>query len=237
MEDKPLCYTYEFHKGENTAVFQVKLNKETLEQMPDTDSIPPDWALLEHHQCSICPFSKDTTKYCPTTAAIAKVVEQFKNISSTETIEVTITTPERRISALTSVQEAASPLIGLLMATSECPHTFFLRPLARFHSPLVSEEENLFRTVSMYMFAQYYRANRRLPVDTEMQGLVEKFRNMNKINMHLSNRIRSATAKDGSLNALVLLDLLAQAIPYVIGDKMQELEYLFNYYLSDDKIQ
>ncbi len=25
----------------------------------------PDWAKLEHHQCSICPFDTGYTKFCP----------------------------------------------------------------------------------------------------------------------------------------------------------------------------
>lgn len=235
MEENTLRYHYHFHQGDTNSHFEIRLDKEDLFQVHESPTPRPDWTRLDHHQCSHCPLSTDTTEYCPAAVSIAQVVEQFKDIKSNENIEVVITTPERTISAKTSVQEAASPLIGLLMATSDCPYTYFLRPLARFHTPLASEEETIIRTSSMYLLAQYFRANKNMSVDTELKKLGQMFLDINKINGHLAKRIRSASDKDASVNALVLLDLLAQAIPFVISDNLQELEYLFKFYLKAEE--
>ena len=54
----------------------------------------------------------------------------------------------------TSAQQAMSSVLGLIMATSGCPWTDRLRPMARFHLPFASEAETLYRSVGMFLLAR-----------------------------------------------------------------------------------
>jgi hypothetical protein len=77
-------------------------------------------------------------------------LEVFDRIISYDTIRLDVTTRERFISQDTTAQRGISSLLGLLIATSGCPHTRFLRPMARHHLPFASCEETLYRAASMY---------------------------------------------------------------------------------------
>lgn len=50
-------------------------------------------------------------------------------------------------------------LLGLVMATSGCPHLDFLRPLALHPLPFSSIHETVFRVSSSYLTEQYFREN------------------------------------------------------------------------------
>jgi len=63
------------------------------------------------------------------------------------------------------------------MATSPCPHTELLKPMARFHLPLASE-------------------------------------------------------KDATVNAIILLDLLSHAVTWSIEDQLEELQPLFDRFIT-----
>ena len=89
-------------------------------------------------------------------ANIVNIVEPFDRLLSYDEVHVDVTTEERMISLETTAEEGISSLMGLVIATCGCPHTAFLKPMARFHLPLASKEETIFRAASMYLLAQYY---------------------------------------------------------------------------------
>lgn len=45
--------------------------------------------------------------------------------------------------------------------------------------------------------------------------------------MAMAERLRSSLEKDASINAVILLDMFAQAMPYSVDGSIAELEYLF----------
>jgi hypothetical protein len=145
---------------------------------------------------------------------------------------VTVTQPEREIHSKVSAQRAVSSLMGLLIATCGCPDVAWLRPMARFHLPLATEEETIYRATSMYLLAQYFRQRAGSEPDLSLQGLRARYQRLHEINVAMAERLRSAVGKDAPVNAVVLLDLFAKAMPYSVDASVAELEYLFRAYLE-----
>ena len=123
--------------------------------------------------------------------------------------------------------------MGIVIATSGCPHTVFLKPMARFHLPFATEEETLYRATSMYLLAQYFLQREGKKGDFELQGLREIYDNIQLVNTAIAKRLRAACKTDASVNAIICLDMYAKAIPYVIEESLEEIRYLFTPYLTD----
>ena len=170
--------------------------------------------------------------YCPAAASLAKIVHRFAALLSFEEVNLTVITSEREIHQKTTIQRAISSYMGLVMATCGCPHTTFLRPMARFHLPLASEEETLYRALSMYALAQYFIAQEEEEMDLKFKGLNQAYKDLQQVNQSIVLRLRAASDKDSSINALINLDMYAKAMPYVIEDSLDELKYLFSSYLK-----
>ncbi len=60
-----------------------------------------------------------------------------------------------------------------VIAASACPHTDFLKPLARIHLPFPSLEEIVSRIVSAYLLFQYFRTEQGPPFDHALSGLIK----------------------------------------------------------------
>ena len=137
-------------------VIDLHLDPLTLDLMNEIPGQPPSWTKLDFYKCPHCPLNVQDNPHCPVAVHLIKVLAICKDMFSYETIHVEIITNERTVSKETSAQKGISSLMGLIMATSGCPHTNFLKPMARFHLPLASIEETVCRAVSMYLLAQYF---------------------------------------------------------------------------------
>jgi hypothetical protein len=146
---------------------------------------------------------------------------------------VDVITAERRISQQTNAQTGISSLMGLVIATSGCPHAAFFKPMARFHLPLASREETIFRATSMYLLAQYFLKKEGKSADFELEGLSGIYANMQIINMAVVKRLRAATQTDSSVNALVILDCYAKFLPFAIEKSLEDVRYLFSPFLTN----
>lgn len=216
--------------------FSLTLDPRTLNLIIGTWDTLPSWTNLDFHQCPNCPFTIENLSYCPVAVSLADVVERFDGILSYDQVHLEVTMKERFVSQETTAQKGISSLMGLLMATSGCPHTAFFKPMARFHLPLASEEETIYRATSTYLLAQYFLKNEGKYADFKFQGLAEIYRNMQIVNSGIARRLRAWTESDSSLNAIVLLDLYARALPLVIEDSLQEIRYLFSPFFPEEAI-
>jgi hypothetical protein len=133
----------------------------------------------------------------------------------------------------TTAQRALSSFLGLLFATSGCPYTDYFKPMARFHLPLSSLENTVYRFTSMYFMAQYFRNEEGNECSFDFDGLNKIFEDMHQLNIHISERIRNATQTDSSLNAVIQLDAMLGMMPFITDEQMYELRYLFEAYLKD----
>ena len=128
---------------------------------------------------------------------------------------------------MTTAQKGISALMGLIIPSSGCPHTTFFRPMARYHLPLANREETIYRATSMYLLAQYFLNKDNKPIDIELKGLVQIYKNMELVNITMAERLRAISETDSTINALVLLDTYTKTIPRAIKDSLEQLRYLF----------
>lgn len=210
--------------------FDFEFDAETIEPVAPLPPELPAWTDLSFHQCRNCPLKKEESPQCPLAARLSQVVDSFNTVLSHESVHVEIVTVERRISQDTTAQRAISALLGLVIATSGCPHTLYLKPMARFHLPLASEEETIYRATSMYLLAQYFMRESGWGVDFQLDGLTDIYRNLQVVNAAIANRLREALRTDAAVNAIVLLDMYAKTMPSVIADSIDEIAYLFTPY-------
>ena len=66
-----------------------------------------------------------------------------------------------------------------------------------------------------------------------MNGLKQIYQNIRLINISIAERLRAATKSDSSINAIILLDVYAQAVPCIIEESLEEIGYLFAPFLSE----
>lgn len=208
--------------------FSLAINDNTIELIDFAPPNLPDWTRLDFHKCPHCPFDSASTPYCPVAKNLVPIVTLFEKLLSYDEIYVEVVTKERTMAQDTTAQRAISALMGLVIAASGCPHISYFKPMARFHLPFASEKETLYRATSMYLLAQYFLKNEGYDFDHDLEGLTDIYKNIQKVNMTISERIRSSSVTDSSVNAIVLLDMYAKAVPYVIKDKLEDIRYLFS---------
>ena len=212
-------------------IFDLELDGRSLEVINKDSFDFPSWTDLEFHQCPHCPLDKETVPHCPVATALASVIERFENVCSFDELDLEVITSQRRVMQRTTAQRALGSFLGLLFATSGCPHTDYFKPMARFHLPLSSLEDTVYRVTSMYLMAQYFRHKEDMKIDFEISGLKNIFENMHKLNIMITERIRNTTKTDSSLNAVIQLDALLGMMPFISDDQMIEIRYLFEAYL------
>jgi hypothetical protein len=108
-----------------------------------------------------------------------------------------------------------------------------MKPMARFHLPLATEEDTIFRAAGMYLLAQFFLKRDGAEADLELVGLTEIYKNLHVVNTSIAERIKSIAVTDSSTNAVIILDTFANIMPFVIEDHLDEIRHLFSAYLSD----
>ncbi|MBI3004171.1 MAG: hypothetical protein HYY49_02000, partial [Ignavibacteriales bacterium] len=154
MDKLRYVYKFKFATGPEKD-FEVVLDPKSLELLREADVPKPEWTKLKFSQCSNCPL-EDSVEHCPVAINLSRVVETFRNNDSFEQTTVTVETPQRTYTKNVQLQKGISSLIGMIMVTSNCPIMDRLRPMARFHLPFATSLETFYRTVSMYLTAQYF---------------------------------------------------------------------------------
>ena len=223
------CFTL---ADQSQEVFDLQLDPETLELINNRPEAPPSWTSLDFHQCPHCPLTQDTHPHCPLAASLADIVGSFNRVLSCEAVHVDVTTEDRLISQDTSAQTGISSVMGLVIATSGCPHSAFFRPMARFHLPLAKKQETIYRATSMYLLAQYFLRQDGYGADLELEGLKTIYSNIHVVNTSIAERLRASTERDSAVNAIVLLDMFALVLPRVIEKSLDGIRYLFAPFLA-----
>jgi len=226
METIPIRYCFTFGDGSQEIInlFLDAINLELINEPPDEI---PGWTELEFHKCPNCPLTTETHPFCPLAIHLVNVEERFHGKLSFDEIHLNVITEERIFSQLTSLQMAISSLMGLISATSGCPHTAPLRPMARFHLPLATQEETIYRATSMYLLAQYFLKKQGKKADLELKGLTEIYKKIQIVNNSFTKRLREASQTYSTINAMILLDSYAKALPGTIEDSLDSIRYLF----------
>ena len=234
MDVLNISYRFTFPTGK-THTIDLAIDASTLELRASINQPLPAWAALDFNQCPHCPLDIKNHPHCPVALHIAGLVATGNKLVSHDRVHVEVDLPDRSVSTDTTAQRALSSVLGLMLAVSGCPHTDYFKPMARFHLPFANEEETIYRAASMYLLAQYFRRHQGGETDFDLNGLVEIYENIQVLNHAMATRLKSAAETDAAVNAVVLLDLFAKALPHSITDSLQDIRYLFPMYLDDDR--
>ena len=211
----------------------MELEKPGLNMRSKRPAALPDWTRLSHHKCSNCPLSEDRHSHCPIAVNLVGVVGAFADVISHQEVDVVVTTESRKYSARVNVTHAVGSLIGIFMATSGCPIMDRLKPMVLTHLPFPTTEESIYRSIAMYLMAQYFRFKNGLGADWNLEKLPEFFEDINLVNQSFVKRLTSFVERDASLNAVVLLNCFAMAAKRIIAhERFEEVEQLFEAHLD-----
>lgn len=224
-------YFFKFENG-TQETFELDIHTETMQLKLDASMPPPDWTGLCVARCPDCPLDADMHAECPAALALVDFARRLGRIVSFEETELVVVTEERWVGQKTTAQRGMSSLMGLLLATSGCPVTAYMRPMARFHLPLSTDVETTYRAVGMYLTARYIAGAAAAGEETPgLRGLVDIYDRLQNVNAWIARRLRES-GEIAELNALVLLDSFAQTIPYAIEDDLPEIRALFDSYVE-----
>ncbi len=224
---------YTFTLGGEDVTYDVVLDAQSLECLFDVPESPPSWTDLEFEKCSNCPLDPAEHPTCPLALSLHRLVEMSRRLLSFEEMDARVDLPDRTVLKRTTAQKAISSLLGLHMATSCCPNMRVLRPMARFHTPFATRQETIYRSASTYLLGQYFLRHRGEATDLDLHGLQDAYAKIHAVNVGISRRLRHVSEGDANLNALVLLDLLAQEMPSAIRERLNDIEYIFAPYFEE----
>lgn len=228
-----LLIQYRFILDDNRReVFDLEIDRQTLIRIATEYKELPPWTALDFHQCPNCPLELKTSPSCPVAKSLSTVIARFEDVYSFEELDLEVVTSQRKVTQRTTAQRALGSFLGLLFATSGCPHTDYFKPMARFHLPLATVEDTIYRMAGMYLMAQYFRYSAGLDYDIDLASIENIFRDTRIVNKTITERIRHATEADSSLNAVIQLDAVLGLLPYISDDQLKDLEQLFKAYLA-----
>ncbi len=216
--------TYRFFVGHDGPLAVNLLFETDTFRLVISDKAPrPEWAKLENNRCPNCPLPSDCA-YCPAALGIAMFLPLFESRVSHEKVVIEVETPQRTIVSKSTFQTGMASLIGLVCATSGCPLTKFLRPMARFHMPFADEQETLYRSFSSWLLMAYVQQKLnggKEPIT--LDGLKRKYQDLSVMNSRLAERLRAGVKRDAALNAVIILDLFAQIAPDNIDGGFEDI--------------
>jgi len=217
---------------DRSEIINLRLDPLTLELVNLSKGELPFWSRLDFHQCPHCPLDPETSPDCPVAATLVDVVKRFENVLSYHHVDLEVSMAARHVIQHTTAQRAISSLLGILFPASGCPHTAFFKPMVRFHLPLATEEDTVFRAGGMFLMAQYFLKRNGLNGALNFSGLEHIYKNMNLLNMNIAERLRNGASAESSVNAITLLDVFTHTLPMAFDDQLEEMRHLFEPYLS-----
>jgi hypothetical protein len=225
-------FTFEDNSEER---FHLQMDSQCCELVDNLPGTLPSWTQLTFQQCPHCPLQPEIHPHCPLAANLAGIITKFSRFLPYEKTYLTVVTEERQISEETTIQAAVGSLMGIVSATSGCPYMAYFKPMARFHLPLASTEETIFRSVSMYLMAQYFLHKEGHEVDFSLQGLTRIYENAHTVNTTMAERFLAASKNDSSIDAVVQLDIYAMTFLGILDEPLEELRPLFNAFFRKEE--
>jgi hypothetical protein len=225
--------TYKFTLVDTSEeIFELVFDAQTVELIIDDQVPPPAWTELPYHQCPLCSLRPETHPHCPVARNLATAVSRLDRLMSFDRVLVQVINTERRVAHHTSAQEGISSLMGLLIAGSSCPVTHFFKPMARFHLPFANKDETLWRAAATFLLARYFAEGGLKKSDINLDGLINIYYDVARLNDYMVERVRSATSKDSAVNALVHLDVFAKFLTPPLEDSLNQIRYIFSPFIN-----
>lgn len=232
MEIHKVQYKLIFADG-TEKLLELHLRADTLTPVAWAPANPPGWAALDNHKCSNCPLNSEKHAYCPAALSLARLIEDFDELDLLDTVKLVVKTANRAVVVSATVQKALGSFIGLLMATSDCPRAAYFRPLARFHLPLATEAETIYRAITSYAMAQFVRRQEGEEGEASLDGLFDIYADLEIVNTALSARLRTAGHDGAVAKSLMEWDVFSGMFPMRVEEVMEKMRPLFSAYLPN----
>ncbi|MFP5383394.1 MAG: DUF6901 family protein [Gammaproteobacteria bacterium] len=236
MESVKVTYRIKLHEA-LTEEFDYEMDASTFEiiSAPRNGTLPP-WTALGFKQCPNCPLKPEDHPHCPMAVQLHNIVDRFHTTRSIDEVKLEVITEQRTVTQTVALQNAISSMLGLVFPISGCPRTEGMKPLARFHVPLASEEETVFNVAGMYLLAQYFVNLKNRSGVLSFDGLIAMYNELHIVNKSVASRLQAVTSSDSVKNAITLLDMYSSLMPMLLQDQLVEIRQFFNAYLPDDEI-
>lgn len=218
--------------AERTEHLHFELDGNTFDLKGSGPPNPPEWTRLSFKQCPQCPLTEESHLHCPLALQLHDIVNRFHDTSSIDKVELEVVTEERRVIQTLDIQRAIASILDLIIPICGCPKTACLKPLARFHLPLASEEETVFRVTGMYLLAQYFLSDGSSGNRIELDGLTRIYEGLHDLNKAVTSRLRGVTRSDSLKNAFALVDTYSILVPLLVEDQLVEMRGFFESYLQ-----
>lgn len=227
MADILFDYQFKFDDGTSRG-FKVRIDADSGALIDDPTMESPDWTRLEFHQCSHCPYKKGELTHCPVAQSVARVAEAFKTELSHKATTVFVRTENRFYGKKTDLQTGLQSLFGLVMGSSKCSHMNLFKPMSRYHLPFSTFDETVVRVLGKFLISQFLRVkNKGIAPDLELTELMDKYAQVNIVNRHIIQRVRSISKGDADKNAIVILDGFASLLPMELQGGFEHLSKIF----------
>lgn len=235
---EPVNTLYRIKLGADvTAEFDYEIDGETFEIIsPARAGSLPAWTELGFKQCPNCPLKPEAVSHCPVAVQLSRIVEPFHATRSIDEVTLEVVTEQRTITKTTALQNALSSLLSLVFPISGCPMTAGMKPLARFHVPLASEEETVFNVAGMYLLAQYFVNLKNQKGALSFDGLITAYNDLHVVNKSVASRLQAVTTSDSVKNAITLVDMYSSLMPMLLQDQLVEIRRFFSAYLPNDEL-
>jgi hypothetical protein len=226
-KQRNIFYIFDFQSGEKL-LYPVHIDAKTnvsRDVFTDEDLKSVDWVQLKNNPCSHCPLISDPSQsICPVAKSIYTLVEKFKKATSYEKVTVIVKTKEREYTKTTDLQTGLGSLFGLLMATSRCPHTHFLKPISTMHLPFSTLNETMFRIVSSVFMKKFIDGEETLDRHEIMMKLNHDYKILSIINEAMLSRLQLAGQSEAGKNAIVSLNIFGQVFSMIAESKFNVLK-------------
>ena len=219
----PRRFRYSLHLSDGSSHSIVIVLDPASQSCQQPAPVEQPWTRLDCHRCPHCPLDAASSPLCPLAARLAPLVERVGSLLSYDMVAAEVHDGVRTIRANVSAATAASSIMGLISATSGCPHTAFLKPLAWFHQPFASEEETLFRVLSSHLVEHLLHGSG----EPDLDLLKQRYRAVEQVNVHLARRLLEGCDNDAAINAIVHLDIFAKVIPFAVDRTLAQLRRLY----------
>lgn len=232
---QPVNIEYRIKLSEDKVeIFKFQLDGETFDLITDEVPAPPQWTELSFRQCSHCPLSTEEHSHCPMALQLNDIVERFHDTRSIDEVELEVITEDRRVIQTLAIQKVIASILELIVPICGCPKTAYMKPMSRFHMPLASEEETVFRVTGMYLLSQYFLNHDSPTSGIAFDGLTKLYKDLHIVNAAIASRLQAATQSDSLKNAITLIDMYSILVPLLLEDQLVEMRGFFKAYLPED---
>lgn len=219
-------YHFQFENGTETN-FEIRLERSSLEIIPQKALSRPAWTDLKFNQCPNCPLDSQS-RSCPVAVNLTDISSIFQDMNSYDQVDVILETEARKYQRRVPLQKALGSIVGIYMVASGCPILGQLKPMVRFHLPFATAEETQYRVLSMYLLAQFFKQRRGEEADFEMNDLTRLYEEIRVVNRSFCERVRSISGNDALPNAVVILNNFADGLIFSFDrQELAGIEKLF----------